>query len=220
MTRLISYAALASLLIAVTAGSARADAAPAKPADAAPAAKPAGSGDMDFDLLGSPTKTQTPKESMDQARKQAAFDKKVRTRRLMIKWHTALGFLTLVGLSATNIIGTLSYVDKYGGGNDDARYYDAHAGLAEATTVIFAATGALGLFAPNPYPKPVKFDAAMVHKLSMAIAAAGFLTQIILGPITASREGHLDQKDFALAHLVVGWGTYAFMATGTLAYVF
>jgi hypothetical protein len=38
--------------------------------------------------------------------------------------------------------------------------------------------------------------------------------------VTASREGKLDQRDLALAHLVVGYGAFAFMGAGVLAYVF
>jgi hypothetical protein len=138
----------------------------------------------------------------------------------MLKTHQALGFVTLGLLAATMVLGHLDYYDKYGGGGDTGRYLMAHGGLAGLATVTFATTGILGVAAPNPYPKPIRFDAALVHKLSMALATTAMLTQIILGPITATREGQLDQRDYARAHLGIGWASFGFMAAGTLAYVF
>jgi hypothetical protein len=121
---------------------------------------------------------------------------------------------------ATNILGTLNYVDKYGGGTDTGELRNWHAGFAGTTTITFTAAALTALFAPNPYPKPIKADAALLHKVSMAFAAACFITQIILGPIMATKDGSLAQKDMALGHLVVGWASSAFMTVGTLAYVF
>jgi hypothetical protein len=204
----------ALFLVLLTATVARAQTPP--PATSPPSSP---SNDMSFDLFGDKEK----KSPLDTAREEdrlAKLEKKVKLRRALLKWHQALGFVTLAGLAATLTLGTLNYVDKYGGGNDTGTYYDAHLGLALATTAVFTTTGVLALAAPNPYPKPVKFDAALVHKLSMALAAACFVTQIILGPVAASREGKLDQRDLALAHLVVGYGAFAFMGAGVLAYVF
>jgi hypothetical protein len=200
-----SWLAVALLL---TAASARAGDVPT------PANGESKKSDLDFDLLGA---APAPR---DHAERDAAFEKRVRRRRTMLQWHTALGFVTLAGLLATNILGTLEYVDKYGGGNDTGRYYSAHEWLSVATTGLFATTGALALFAPNPYPKPLRFDAALVHKLSMALATACFAAEIVLGPVAAAREGHLDQRQYALAHVVLGWGAFAFMGAGTLAFVF
>jgi hypothetical protein len=119
------------------------------------------------------------------------------------------------------VIGQLNYQDKYGThGADTGRFYNAHLGLAGSTTALFATTGILALAAPNPYRKPVRFDAALVHKLSMALATAGMVAEAVLGPITASREGKLDQREWALAHLVTGYATFGFMATGVMAFVF
>jgi hypothetical protein len=149
-----------------------------------------------------------------------SFDRRVQIRRAMLKTHQALGFITLGLLAASLVLGQLDYYDKYGGGGDTGRYLMAHAGLSGLTTLTFAATGITALAAPNPYPKPIRFDGALVHKLSMALATAGMLTQIILGPITATRDGQLDQRDYARVHLGIGWATFGFMAAGVLAYVF
>ena len=167
---------------------------------------------LDFDLFGE-------KAQADAARL-AALDKKVKLRRSMLKWHQGLGFATLGLLALTLVIGQLDYQDKYALGDDTGQFHDAHLGLGIGSTLVFAATGALAIFAPNPYPKPVRADRAMLHKVMMGLATAGMVAQLILGPITGMREGHLDQRDLALSHLVIGYTTFGFMATGVFAYVF
>lgn len=179
---------------------------------------PSSSGDFNFEL-GAEKK---PPE--DQAKEQARIaklERKVHLRRSMLQWHQALGFATLVALAATNIIGTLSYYDKYtANGTDNGAYTTAHEGLGIGTTALFGVTGILAIAAPNPYPKPIKLDAALLHKMSMLAAALCFTAQIVMGPIMAVSDGKLYQKDMALAHLVIGYGAFAFMGVGTLAYVF
>jgi len=155
----------------------------------------------------------------DEARARA-LESKVRLRRSVLVWHQALGFVTLAGLAAACVIGQLNYDDKYLSGTDNGRFYNAHLGLGVGTGALFAVTGILALAAPNPYPKPIKFDTALLHKLAMALATAGMVAQMVLGPITAAREGKLDQRQWATAHLVTGYATFGFMATGVLAYVF
>jgi hypothetical protein len=183
-------------------------------------AKPAGSGDMNFDLFGD-TKKKSPLDDAREQERLAKLEKKVHLRRQLLKWHVALGFVTLAALAATDIIGTLSYYDKYAaGGTDTGAYTTWHEGLAIGTSGMFAVTGILALAAPNPYPKPVKLDAALVHKLAMLMATICFATQIVMGPIMAVSDGKLFQRDMALAHVVIGYGAFAFMGAGVLAYVF
>ena len=184
-------------------------------------ASPAGqSSEMSFDLFGDQTK----KSPLDEAREQeriAKLERKVHLRRQLLRWHVALGFVTLAALAATDIIGQLNYQDKFAAtGTDAGTFATVHEGLAIGTTGLFAATGILALAAPNPYPKPIKLDAALVHKLAMALATACFVTQVVLGPISAISDGKLYQRDLAVAHLVTGYGAFAFMAAGVLAYVF
>ena len=54
----------------------------------------------------------------------------------------------------------------------------------------------------------------------MFTAAAGMVTQAILGIYTRERVGYLDQERFATVHLVVGYVTLAAMLTGVGALVF
>ena len=142
-----------------------------------------------------------------------------RRRRLILQLHQGFGFATLALLAATVVIGQLNYVDKYGGDYTN-RYQNVHLGLATASTALFAVDAGLALFAPNAYKKPIRADAALVHKIMMGVAAAGFITEIILGPLTAAKGGDLNQRDFALAHVVTGYVTFASMLGGYLAYVF
>jgi hypothetical protein len=191
--------------------------APSAPPPAVPPAPSAAGGDFNFELG---PRGQLPASSLT-ASQEVALTERVQSRRRILQAHQAIGFVTLVGLAATLVIGQLNYLDKYGNnGADTGRFYNAHLGLAGATTALFATTGILALAAPNPYRKPVRFDAALVHKLSMALATAGMVAEAVLGPITASREGKLDQRDWALAHLVTGYATFGFMATGVMAFVF
>lgn len=175
---------------------------------------PAGGDELGFDLL------EAPKVDPADAQRRADIERMSRRRRLSLQLHQGFGFAMLVATAATLIIGQLSYVDKYGGGDDTGRYNVAHLGLGVGSTALFATTGLLGLFAPTPFPKKLRFDTALIHKIAFGIATAGMVAQMIMGPIVASREGHLDQRDLALGHLISGYVTFGFMATGVIAYVF
>jgi hypothetical protein len=205
---------MALVLLLASSTVARAETPP--PAAAAPA-KPAD--EFNFDLSQPGEQKTAVVQSEAEKLRLARLEKRVHLRRSMLLAHQVFGFTTLGVLAVTNIIGTLHWVDKFGGGPDDDRYKDAHLGLGIASTTLFATTAMLALFAPNPYPKPIKFDTAFIHKASMAIAAAAFVAQIILGPISSISDGKLYQKDLALAHTVVGWSAFGFMAVGTIAYM-
>lgn len=153
----------------------------------------------------------------------AQIEKTGKVRRDMLVTHQALGFTTLAVMAATLAVGQVNYQARYNGfhnGNDYDRFAPAHLGLGISSTLLFATLGALGWAAPNPYPKPIRLDTAMVHKVAMSLATAGMVTQLILGPLTTWKEGSLQQRDMALGHLIVGYATWGFMATGVIAYVF
>ncbi len=219
--RTLRYAVIGLVVPSLIAASARAeDAGPDAPRGTAPTASAPPSGGDSFDFNFMPQAN--PAEEAARKKHAEEVEKKARTRRKMLLAHQALGFVTLAVLAATCVVGQFTYLDKYGGGNDDNRaLYASHAVLAIASTSLFATTGALAVAAPNPYEKSRwHFDTALVHKASMLLATLGMVAQIVLGPITASREGHLDQRDLALAHVITGYATFGFMAAGTIAYVF
>jgi hypothetical protein len=175
-------------------------------------------GDFDFDLSGDTKKSAA--EDLEQQKKAAQIAEKVKLRRRMLTAHQVFGFSTLALLAASLVLGTLNYVDKFGEAGDYSGNYNLpHLVLASASSVTFATGAMLGLTAPNPYPKKIKFDSALVHKLSMALASACFVANLILGPISASRAGELDQRDLATGHLVLGYAAFGFMAAGTLSFV-
>jgi hypothetical protein len=177
-------------------------------------------GDFNFEL-GNEQKAKSPAENATEQARLAKLERRVHLRRSMLQWHQALGFVTLAALAVTDVIGTLSYYDKYSAnGSDNGQFTTAHEWLGIGTATTFGVTGILAPAAPNPYPKPIKLDAALLHKMSMLMATVCFAAQIVMGPIMAVSDGKLYQKDLALAHLVIGYGAFAFMGVGTLAYVF
>jgi hypothetical protein len=177
-----------------------------KPPPAKPAPKAAPD---DFDLL--------PKEAVpDPAAlaRQLEVERKLAQRRTMLQFHQLAGFLTLASLTTTVVLGQLDYLDKYGGRGDVGTYHPWHRWVAVLTTGIFAGTASLAVFAPVPIEKKVQLDTATLHKIAMTIAAAGMVTEVVLGIVTASKEGQPVQRDFALAHQIVGYTTLAAAFTG------
>jgi len=230
-----------TLTVAIALGGVVHAAEPVPPSTAAPTASGAAqetssaatSGDaLNFDLFdegskGADGKAQDPAVAAAAAAKEAArvaqIEKTGKVRRAMLVTHQALGFTTLAVMAATLAVGQVNYQARYNGfhnGNDYDRFAPAHLGLGISSTLLFATLGALGWAAPNPYPKPVRLDTAMIHKVAMSLATAGMVTQLILGPLTTWKEGSLQQRDMALGHLIVGYATWGFMATGVIAYVF
>ncbi|MFO0579056.1 MAG: hypothetical protein U1A78_34060 [Polyangia bacterium] len=193
-------------------------AAPAPPSQSAQPAQPGGP-DLGFDLFDDAPKKSAAQLQIDLKAAQDA-ERKGRLRRQLLTAHQAFGFSTLAVFAATLVIGQLNYQDKYVSGDFSGRYEQAHLGLGVATSGLFATTGALALFAPNPYPKKYRLDSAMIHRVAMGLAAAGMVAQVVLGPIIDTHAGRLDQPRLALGHLIAGYATFAFMATGTIAYVF
>jgi hypothetical protein len=118
------------------------------------------------------------------------------------------------------VVGQLNYSDRFASGPSTGKYQLAHQITAYATLGAFAATGLLAVFAPNPFPRHEGFDRIALHKVSMATAAAGFAAATVLGIWTASREGYLNQPDFAAVHLALGYFTFAALSVGVGAIVF
>ena len=192
--------ALLSLALAL-APAARANE-PVKPAD-------------DFELL-------PPEKKPDAARRALEEDvqRALSMRRTMLQLHQVGGFATMATLGATVMLGQLNYADKYGGGGDAGKYMKVHAIAAYSSATIFAATGLLALFAPSPFDKPLRLDTATLHKASMAVATAGMVAEVVLGVLTASKEGKISQRDLALAHQIIGYTTLAATTTGFVVLAF
>ncbi len=150
-----------------------------------------------------------PPEAAPDPKAQRELEDKLALRRTMLNWHQVGGFTTLGALTATAILGQLDYLDKYGGGGDTGRYHLWHRWVAFSSAAIFAGTASLAVFAPQPIKTEARLDRTTLHKVAMTIASAGMLTQIILGIVTASAEGTHAQRNYALAHQIVGYTTVA-----------
>lgn len=201
MTALIASLVL-SLNAAAQAGSAPQGAAGEQPSPSAPA-------QPDVDLLPAPAAP----DAAETARREA-LEHDLQTRRKMLQLHQLGGMLTLATLGATVVFGELNYIDRYGGGGATGRWYEWHRWSAFTAAALFAGTGALALFAPSPLEKRMRLDTAMLHRIAMGVATAGMVTQIVLGFVTASKGGSISQRDFALAHQIVGFATFGATAVG------
>ena len=205
--------ALLMAVLPTTPAAAQTVSAPYKPTPL-PAAPAAPASPSDINLLPS---TQATPEEQAQAE---AIEHAVKTRRHWLQLHQGIGIATAALMAATVVFGQLDYSDKFGGGNS-GQFELAHDYLEAITTLSFVADGIIALAAPVPYAKKNEgIDTVTVHKYSMLVATLGFATEIVLGVVAVAREGHLNQQDFAEAHLVVGYTTAAAMATGVGALFF
>jgi cytochrome b561 len=160
--------------------------------------------DLDFDLLGTPAPP--PPDSPEEGR--------LKLRRQMLTAHQSLGLALLASSLATVIVGQLNYSDRFAGPST-ARFERPHAALAYTSLGLFASTGLVGVLAPSPLDKPSQgLDRVTLHKIGVFTAAAGMVAQVVLGLATANREGYLNQRSLAQAHLAVGYATFAALGFG------
>ena len=54
----------------------------------------------------------------------------------------------------------------------------------------------------------------------MLVATAGMASEIVLGVVTSRSEGRISQRDFALAHQIIGYTTLAATTAGFLVFTF
>lgn len=194
--------------------------APALGDEPGPAAEPSAPGpdlsarpSLDFDLLPPVAPAASPA-------RQRALERAVARRRRMLRLHQGLGLATWTGLAATAIVGQLDFDDRFRGGGDTGKWHGAHRALALSTSALFLGTGLLGLLAPEPYEKRARLDTATVHKVSMAVAAAGMAAQIVLGLSARGQAGSLRERDLAAAHQVLGYATLGAMTVGAVVLLF
>lgn len=170
---------------------------------------------QDFELLA-------PRKAPDEATRarDEALMQQLGRRRTMLQLHQYGGYATMATLTVAVVLGQINYLDKYAGGGDTGRWMTPHAVAAFTAAGVFAATGVLAILAPSPLEKPLRVDTATLHKIAMAVATAGMVTQIVLGPIIGSKEGQVSQRDWALAHQIVGYTTLVATYTGFLVLTF
>jgi len=188
-----------------------------------PTSQPAAAPDLDFSNFEQslmPTSTPPALDFVSPDPDKLMRDHLAKKRRRMLNVHQALGF-SLLGVMGLNLVlGHLNYHDKFMGGGFTNRYEIAHLVTSVGTSALFAGNGLLALFAPQPYAQKGGFDSARFHRIAMIVSTALMVGQIVLGPVSAARIGHLDQRSLATAHLVLGYMTYGVLTAGALAYVF
>jgi hypothetical protein len=173
----------------------------------------AGDSSMDFDLLGG-------EESATVAKVDPELEKKISRRRTMLKLHQGLGFALTASLLTTTVVGQLQFNDSFRGGGDDRNLLGLHRGLAIGTSAIFASVGLLGLLAPEPYEKKFQWDTITIHKLLMSVATVGMIAQVVLGIMATHHYGGLSERDYAMAHQVVGYTTLGAVSAGVVTLFF
>jgi hypothetical protein len=217
MGRTVSLAACALLALSPAARAQQPPQEPStpQPPPATPAPDAATRGDQDFELLA-PEKP--PDEATKDRDRQLMRD--LGRRRTMLQLHQLGGYATMATLTAAVVLGQVNYLDKYGGGGDTGRWITPHAIAAFTAAGVFTATGLLAILAPSPFEKKLRADTVTLHRIAMAVATAGFVAQVVLGPVTASKEGQLSQRDFALAHQIIGYTTLVATYTGFMVLTF
>ena len=166
----------------------------------------------DFDLLAP-----APVLTAAQLAQAQELEKKLATRRTMLGLHQLAGFVNLAGVTAAVVFGQLNYTDKYGGGGDTEKWHTAHQITAYGSAAVFAATGLLALFAPSPIDQPLRLSTATVHKTCMAVATAAMVGEVVLGILTSRKQGSISQRDYALAHQIIGYTAAVSTAGGFIA---
>jgi len=189
------------------------------PAQPAPAASPPPqSPALDFDLFADDRAKTASAEEVQRFADSASL------RRSRLRTHQIWGLTTWALMATTSIVGQLNYNDVYGsGGGRTGNYLWPHRLLAYSTAISFAIAGAYALLAPTPYPKPLKLDSSLVHRVAVAAATVGMVAQVVLGFYTGRKAdaGNPDglQTD-AKTHLAIGYVTLGCLTIAGATWIF
>jgi hypothetical protein len=127
-------------------------------------------------------------------------EKELKIRRTMLKWHQALGFISLAGMAAQGVVGYKLY-------NGDYSIKGLHEGLAAGVDIAYFSTAALALFAPPKMLDERKgYSSIKVHK----ILAIVHLTSMIATNVLATQlESHPNLKPYHRAAALTAFGSLA-----------
>ncbi len=174
---------------------------------------------LDFDFFNAPSGQAAAEEASSPDERAA----QARTRRWMLEVHQILGIATWAAMVATVTVGQLNYNQLYGGDGGSNKWQTPHQWLVISTSTLFAATGGFALLAPTPYPKPLRFDTGLVHRIAVAGATLGMVTEIFLGWITShqadSGNPH-NLRTMARYHQVIGYSTLGFLTVAGGVWIF
>lgn len=194
---------------------------PTPPAtEAPPGPEIAPSGKLDFDFFATEDAGSPGLKGL--ANPDPDFEERVHRRRWMLKTHQALGMTTWALMAATVIVGQLNYNQLYGGGGS-TKWMGLHTILVIATSTTFLGAGTMAILAPKPYPKPLRFDPGLVHRIATTGATLGMLTQIGLGIFThlrAQAGNPHERQTLARTHQIVGYSTFGLLTVAGTVWIF
>jgi hypothetical protein len=193
----------------------------AVPAAAAAAEAAADDKAMDFDFFAGEGDAATKDGAApSDAPKVAA---KASRRRWMLKAHQTLGIATWGLMAATVTVGQLNYNQLHGGGGGSTKWQGPHKALIASTAAAFLAAGAFAMLAPKAYSRPLRLDTGLVHRIAVAGATLGMVTEIILGVVTRRRADAGNPRSLgtlARAHQIVGYGTFGMLTVAGAVWFF
>jgi len=213
LTRFFTWGTAFSLMVLT--GEARAQPQPAPPS---PATSTGSSPALDFNYFGDQDSGQPRSAEQD-----ATLSERASRRRWMLTTHQTLGVATWALMVATVTVGQLNYNQIYGGGGGSTKYQAWHRDLVIGASSTFTAAAAFAIFAPTPYPKPLRFDTGLIHRLAAIGATAGMVTELILGFTTnrQANEGNAHSLgEMARAHQVIGYTTLGFLTVAGTVWLF
>jgi hypothetical protein len=193
---------------------------PPSSVDVAGGAEPAAGKKLDFDFFADEKQAGGKEGSNRDADEVAA---RASRRRWMLKTHQILGLTTWALMAATVVVGQLNYNQLYGGGGGSTKWQGKHQALIASTTVAFAGTGAFALFAPKPYDRPLQLDTGLVHRIAVAGATLGMVSEIVLGVVTSRRAdagNPRSLKTLARTHQIIGYSTFGMLTVAATVWVF
>lgn len=134
--------------------------------------------------------------------------REMQTRRLFLKTHQALGFVTLGGMVAQGIVGARLYNGNY-------KLDDAHEALAAGLNVSYSLTAAMSLFTPPPLiQRDKKISSLKLHKWLSIVHMSGMLaTNILAGQIE-------DRPSLKPVHRAAAFTTFASFAAAVVVIKF
>ena len=134
--------------------------------------------------------------------------REMQTRRLFLKTHQALGFVTLGGMVAQGIVGASLYNGNY-------KLNDAHEALAAGLNVSYSLTAAMSLFTPPPLiQRDRKISSLKLHKWLSIVHMSGMLaTNILAGQIE-------DRPSLKPVHRAAAFTTFASFAAAVVVIKF
>jgi hypothetical protein len=134
--------------------------------------------------------------------------REMQARRMMLKTHQALGFVTLGGMVAQGIVGSQLYKGDY-------KLNDAHEALAAGLNVSYSLTAAMSLFTPPPLiQRDKKVSSLKLHKWLSIVHMSGMLATNIL----ASRIE--ENPSLKPAHRAAAFATFASYAAAVVVIKF